>query len=107
MKSIWSEQAIFAWQRIADYIWDNFGDQALLKFQKETIKKETEILEFPNAGQKELSAVHATIVYRYVVINHLSKMIYHVDGDIIYIDVFWDTRLDPKKLVRLLNNIER
>lgn len=68
MKSIWSEQAIFAWQRIADYIWDNFGDQALLKFQKETIKKETEILEFPNAGQKELSAVHATIVYRYVVI---------------------------------------
>ena len=104
MKVIWSEQATYAWQRIAEYIWDNFGDQTLLKFQKETIEKEAEILGFPNAGQEELSATHVSFVYRYVVINHLSKMIYHVEGDIIYIDVFWDTRLDPQKLVRILSN---
>ena len=33
--------------------------------------------------------------YRSVVIDGLSKMVYFVEGDIIYISAFWDCRRDP------------
>ena len=35
--------------------------------------------------------------YRSVVINGLSKMIYFIEDDLIYIAAFWDTRREPKK----------
>jgi len=33
--------------------------------------------------------------YRSIVINGLNKMVYRIDGDIIYIVDFWDTRREP------------
>ena len=33
--------------------------------------------------------------YRSVIINGLNKMVYRIDGDIIYVVDFWDTRREP------------
>ena len=35
------------------------------------------------------------LTYRSVIINGLNKMVYRIDGDIIYIVDFWDTRREP------------
>ena len=37
-------------------------------------------------------------MYRSYVMNRLNKIVYHIDGDIIYIVAFWDVRRDPVTL---------
>ena len=61
--------------------------------------KDTELLlrRSPNVGQIDPLFDGRTIAYRSVVINGLNKMVYRVDGDIIYIVAFWDTRKEPKE----------
>ena len=34
--------------------------------------------------------------YRSIIINGLSKLVYFIDGEDIYIAAFWDTRQEPK-----------
>ena len=102
MKVIWSTQATFAWQQIADYIFDEFGYDAMLDFRKKTIENEAQIVKFPNIGTTIVSVKHKTFSFRYVLITRLSKMIYHVDGENIIIDLFWDTRMNPTTLIKRL-----
>ena len=42
------------------------------------------------------------VTYRSVIINGLSKMVYYIDDDVIYIAAFWDTRREPKKQAELV-----
>ena len=102
MKIIWSDQATFSWQQIADYIFDEFGYDAMLNFRKETIESESGIAEFPNMGTTIVSVKHKEISFKYVLVARLSKMIYHVEEDKIIIDLFWDTRMNPKTLINRL-----
>ena len=102
MKIIWSEQATYAWQQIADYIYEEFGYDAMLNFREKTIESESKIAEFPNMGTTIVSVKHKEIAFKYVLVTRLSKMIYHVDEEKIIIDLFWDTRMDPKRLANRL-----
>ena len=104
MKIIWSDQATYTWQQIAEYIYDKFGEKAMFDFRKETLENESRIAEFPNIGTSLLSVRHKTIQFRYVLIARLSKMIYHVDGELIIIDLFWDTRMNPESLIKRLES---
>ncbi len=56
----------------------------------------------PQMGVLETSN-NPHIEYRYVLINRRTKMVYHQDGDILYIDTFWDTRMNPQTLLDELN----
>ena len=105
MKTIWTEQAIQDWQRIADYIFEHFGEQALLKFQKETIEQETNVTNFPNSGKLLLSNRRTKYTFRRLSVGKLSLMVYHVDSEIIYIDIFWGTRQSPKRLRERLSEV--
>ena len=102
MKIIWSDQATFSWQKIADYIYDEFGYDAMLNFREETLENESRIAEFPNIGTTIVSVKHKEVSFKYVLISRLSKMIYHADGEKIIIDLFWDTRMNPKTLIKHL-----
>ena len=51
----------------------------------------------PGIGQIDpLFASHAA-TYRSVIVNGLNKMVYRIDGDVIYIAAFWDTRMEPNE----------
>ena len=106
MKLIWAEGAQSDWEDIARYIAVNFGKQAFDKFNTATDEAEKQIKEFPNCGQLVKSRKHKNLGLRFVLLNDLSKMIYHVDGDTIIIDVIWDTRQSPKRLSDRLNSPE-
>jgi plasmid stabilization system protein ParE len=105
MKVFWSEGALFDWETIAQYIASTFGRKAFADFDKSTDESEAQIAEFPNSGTPFKSRKFKNLGLRFVYIRKLSKMIYHIDGERIIIDVIWDTRQSPKRLKERLSGI--
>lgn len=98
----WTRQAIYAWELISEYIFEKFGFEAMVNFEEATNEEEERLLKFPESGQKELLAWNKSIEYRYVLINGLTKVIYHVEGEKIVVDLCWDTRVDSRMLIQKL-----
>lgn len=96
MKIVWTRQASKGWQEVASYIRREFGTQGLIQFQTQTKECEDSILQMPNAGSIEWDDSDETTIYRYRVINRRSKLLYFVEGDVIYIADFWDVRSSHK-----------
>lgn len=79
-----------------------FYSETVSKNLAERIKSELiatmSILEdYPNIGQKEERLADLNLNHRYLV-NGNHKIIYRVEGEMIYITDFFDTRQDPSKI---------
>ena len=95
MNVIWHQQALEGRGQIADYIREHFGAKSKACFLQE-VRRITQLLKLnPNIGSIDPLFADRSIAYRSIIINGLSKLIYFIDGDIIYIADFWDTRRDP------------
>lgn len=105
MKTIWTEGAISDWEDIARYIAVNFGKKIYDEYDEATDKAEKQITEFPGSGSPLKTRKHNNLGLKFVFIGKLSKMIYHVDGETIVIDVIWDTRQSPKRLADRLSKL--
>ena len=105
MKLIWSEGALSDWNDIARYIAAKFGRKAFENFDEKTDEAETQIRQFPESGSPVKTRKHPKLGLKFVFIGDLSKMIYHVAGDTIVIDVIWDTRQSPKRLTQKLSKL--
>lgn len=92
MRVLWTKKAIAGWQEVADYILADFGDRAMQTFLERTEEAEETLFLLPNIGSVEWNDTQEGVVYRYVTINRRSKMLYYVDGDVIFIADFWDVR---------------
>ena len=105
MKVLWTDDAIADWQNIAMYIATQFGETAFNDFDKATDAAEQMILQLPLSGMRMQSRKNPQIDFRFVLINKLSKMIYHIVEDTIYIDIFWDVCQNPKTLNKRISRI--
>lgn len=105
MKPIWSEGAVSDWEDIARYIAIHFGKKAFDEFDDATDQAEKQITEFPGSGTPLKTRKHRNLGLKFVFISKLSKMIYHVDGETVVIDVIWDTRQSPKRLANRLGKL--
>ena len=103
MKLIWTEGALSDWEDIARYVAVNFGKKAFDEYNKATEEAENQIAEFPSSGTPLKTCKHHSLGLKFVLISKLSKMIYHVDGETIFIDVIWDTRQSPMRLADRLS----
>ena len=103
MKPIWTEGAVSDWEGIARYIAVNFGKKAFDDYNEATDQAEKQIAEFPGRGTPLKTRKHRNLGLKFVFIRKLSKMIYHVDGEMVIIDVIWDTRQSPKRLTERLS----
>ena len=97
MKVEWTEHAIRQKNQVANYIRWRFGFKHKKKFTQEVDQAVNMIMHNPNIGPIDSLFEDRAIAYRYVIINNLSKMVYYIDDDVIYIAAFWDTRCEPKK----------
>ena len=97
MKVEWTDLAIRQKNQVADYIRRRFGFKRKKKFAQEVDQAVNMVLRNPNIGPIDPLFDDRPIAYRYVIINSLSKMVYYIDDDVIYIAAFWDTRREPKK----------
>lgn len=97
MKIKWDPNAKASYRQVARYINTKFGRKARQEFMQKVKDTEGLMSRSPGIGQIDsLFASHAA-TYRSVIINGLNKMVYRIDGDIIYIVAFWDTRMEPNE----------
>ena len=96
MKAIWDPQARKAMRQIVRYIQARFGAETRKAFIQKVQDAENLVKLNPNIGKIDSLFAGRSLTYRSVVINGLSKMVYFVKGEIIYIAAFWDTRREPE-----------
>ena len=95
MKVIWQPSAKKGRTEVAAYIRRQFGAKRKISFLQE-VRETTQMLrKVPNIGKIDPLYADRPLTYRSVIINGLTKMVYHIDGDIIYIVSLWDTRREP------------
>jgi plasmid stabilization system protein ParE len=103
MKSIITELAKQQIRQIAKYIRSEFGKDRRDEFIKEVRQTRRLIERSPNIGPVEPLLAERAVTYRSYVMNRLNKIVYRIDGDIIYIVAFWDVRRDP---ITLTNEVK-
>ena len=103
MKVIWDSLAIRERNQVANYIQRHFGTKRKERFLSE-VREATQMLK-RNSGIGSIDPLFADrpIAYRSIVINGLSKMVYYINGDAIYIAAFWDCRKEPKSQIAKMN----
>ena len=98
MKSVMTELAKQQIRQIAKYIRKEFGKGRCEEFMQEVRQTRRLIESSPNIGAVEPLFKESAVMHRSYVMNHLNKIVYRIDGDIIYIVAFWDVRRNPETL---------
>ena len=96
MRVEWTDQAKEGRKKVADYIRNRFGLRHKKEFIQEVHNTVKLLLRNPNLGPIDPLFTDRRIAYRSTIVNGLSKMVYFIDGDTIYIAAFWDTRQEPE-----------
>ena len=93
----WSLLAYDAYQNIGEDIHKRFGYKAKSDYEKEVDETVRRLAKFPNLGKQEFELAEDGSV-RSMPIRKLSKIIYFVLDDVLYIADVWATRQDPNYL---------
>ena len=97
MRVIWHPDAQNRLRQAVVYVQTEYGRKSSAKFIKEVYRSERLIAKFPYLGPAEPFLADAPVLYRSIVVNHLNKIVYWINNDVIEIVDFWDTRREPKK----------
>ena len=97
MKIIWSLLAHASFMDIRDSIFDRFGYQAEQDYIAAVDEVIKQVAEFPNSGKQELELDEDGSV-RSVPVRKLTKIIYFVENETLYIADVWATKQDPANL---------
>jgi len=98
MRIVWTDQAKDGKNWVANYIRSRFGYRYKKQFMQEVEKIVEMVKQHQNIGSFEPLLADLPRAYRSIVVNHLSKIVYYINGDIIYIADFWDVRREPNAL---------
>ncbi len=100
MKIHWTNRARKSANEVGEYILKTFGEKSLDKFIKALWHDVSLLEESPSLGRIEPLLKKRAFTYRSLVVNKLSKIVYRVDNDNIYIVDVWETRRAPKTLAK-------
>ncbi len=93
MKVVWTETALRGFEEIVEYLSRDFSQNKVSQFLRETKNCELLIASHPNSGSIEwLNESNTAITYRFYMVGGLSKMLYFIQNETIYIADFWDVR---------------
>ncbi len=99
---VWSEFAQKLFFETADYIQNEFGYKDRVKFV-ERVLKITKLLENnPNLGMVEPRLKKAPVKYRSYNVDHINRIVYVIENEIIKISDFWNMRRNTKTLAKRL-----
>jgi len=87
---------------ITDYYAEWGGMRSVEKLLGKIVEKQQLILKYPKAYHTEPLLSGRKVDYRSVIVNDYYKMIYRIDNDVITISAFWDMRMNPNKLKRMI-----
>ena len=87
---------------ITDYYAEWGGVRSVERLLGKIVEKQQKILKYPQAFHPEPLLAGRIVEYRSVIINDYYKMVYRIDNDVITISAFWDMRMNPSKLKRMI-----
>lgn len=93
----YTEQAIHSLQESLDFLPPEVSLEKRLEIRDKILAKADKLLANPGLGQKEEYLDHLDLSYRRVIEGHY-KIIYRVEGELIYITDIFDSRQDPAKM---------
>lgn len=97
MRIVWYPEAAKRLRQVVSYIQTEYGSKSCTKFLKEAYRTERLLARNPCLGPVETLLADAPIQYRSIAVNRLNKIVYWINGDVIEIVDFWDTRREPQK----------
>ncbi|MBQ6772271.1 MAG: type II toxin-antitoxin system RelE/ParE family toxin [Bacteroidales bacterium] len=97
MRVVWYPEAAKRLRQVVSYIQTEYGSKSCTKFLKEAYRTERLLAGNPCLGPVEPFLADAPVQYRSIVVNRLNKIVYWINGDVIEIVDFWDTRREPNK----------
>ena len=97
MRILWSHLAHASYEHIKDTIYEKFGYRAERDYVIAVDEAIKQVEKFPSSGKQELELAEDGSV-RSVPVRKLSKIIYYVEDDTLYIADVWATRQDPDYL---------
>ena len=97
MKIEWDPKATNGKNKIANYIREEFGVKSTRRFMEEVDHVAEMIMQFPNMGVIDPLFSDRKKAYRSVIVGGgLSKIVYTVEDNLVYIAAFWDCRQEPE-----------
>ena len=107
MRVVWYPEAAKRLHQVVSYIQTEYGSKSCTKFLKEAYRTERLLARNPYLGPIEPFLADAPVQYRSIVVNRLNKIVYWINGDVIEIVDFWDTRKEPtQQAQQTKDNIE-
>jgi toxin ParE1/3/4 len=97
MKLFYTEQAVKSLQECLDFFPPEVSLEKRLQIRDGILAKADKLLSKPRMGQKEEYLDHLGQSHRRIIVGHY-KIIYRIEGEIIYITDIFDTRQDPSKM---------
>ena len=101
MKIVDTLQAIEGRNSVVAYIARQFGTMAVRDFRKSYKEIRKVMRQFPNSGTIDWDLSTEQTLYRFFFINDLSKMVYCVKDNVIYVVDFWDVRREPPAEIKI------
>lgn len=99
MEIIWTNEAEQSYNSIADYIIGKWSLEVLNSF----FDKTDEIIEIIK-NNSEIGAPYKKTAYRQFLVSQQTYLFYKIEGDKIYLIVFWDNRKNPLTLDVILSS---
>ena len=96
MRVVWNKYAIMRRDQIAEYIRERFGADRRKRFLQEVRQATRMLKQFPNLGILDPLFAECQKPYRSIIVGGLSKMVYTVSDETIYIVALWDCRQEPE-----------
>ena len=96
MRYEWTDHAKRERDQIADYIYGRFGERHAMKYLDDVDETVNMIVRHPGIGTIDSLFADRSVTYRSIVVDGLSKMVYRVEDDVIYIAAMWDCRREPE-----------
>lgn len=89
MRVVWSRRALREWENAVSYIFRKFGIMAVKEFEKDVTLWESLIAQNPELAHQEILLENRSKLYRGLVVNNYSKLIFYVEEDVLYIADLW------------------
>ncbi len=100
LKIVWTDLAIENLQNIFKYYKDEVNKETAQKIVIAIVDKTIYLETNPEIGQREELLKTRTKEFRYLVEGNY-KVIYWMEGKVIFVATVFDTRQNPKKLLRI------
>lgn len=99
---VWTKRAWDEYRSCLIYSKEEFGAKASKRFFENVQKRLRRLGTYPLTGFIEPLLAGMPEDFRASIIQKNFKLVYHYvkQDDILYVDDIWDTRREPKKLVR-------